>query len=132
MFWKLWEKYNAIPERFDYKAKKPSIHSYPLRPEFVESSYMLYTVTKNPFYLEIGKRILTDLNTFMRAPCGFAAMKNIVSNKQEDRMESFALSETLKYLYLLFDTGSNSFFNYDFTIWNLNILYVWKTLTFFF
>ena len=32
-------------------------------------------------------------------------MKNLKKKKLEDRMESFFLSETVKYLYLLFDEG---------------------------
>jgi hypothetical protein len=37
--------------------------------------------------------------------CGFAAIRDVLSKEHEDRMESFVLSETLKYLYLLFDEG---------------------------
>lgn len=35
-------------------------------------------------------------------PCGFAAVNDIRTGKHEDRMDSFVLSETLKYLYLIF------------------------------
>lgn len=34
--------------------------------------------------------------------CGFAAVNDIRTGKNEDRMDSFVLSETLKYLYLIF------------------------------
>lgn len=37
-----------------------------------------------------------------RVPCGFAAINDIRTGKNEDRMDSFVLSETLKYLYLIF------------------------------
>lgn len=37
-----------------------------------------------------------------RVPCGFAAVNDIRTGKQEDRMDSFVLTETLKYLYLIF------------------------------
>jgi hypothetical protein len=37
--------------------------------------------------------------------CGFAVIRDVLSKEHEDRMESFFLSETLKYLYLLFDEG---------------------------
>lgn len=44
-------------------------------------------------------------------PCGFAAVEDVSSlsklpPKHEDRMDSFFLSETLKYLYLLFDADN--------------------------
>ncbi|KAA3672432.1 ER degradation enhancer, mannosidase alpha-like 1 [Paragonimus westermani] len=44
-------------------------------------------------------RIFTDR-------CGFATIHNVLDMSHEDRMESFFLSETLKYLYLLFDDSN--------------------------
>ena len=35
--------------------------------------------------------------------CGYADVKDVETHELEDRMESFFLSETCKYLYLLFD-----------------------------
>lgn len=35
--------------------------------------------------------------------CGFATVHDVLDKSLEDRMESFFLSETLKYLYLTFD-----------------------------
>ena len=40
---------------------------YPLRPELVESTYLLYRATKNPFYLHVGRDILHSLNNHTRA-----------------------------------------------------------------
>jgi len=37
--------------------------------------------------------------------CGFAVIRDVETKVKDDRMESFALSETFKYLYLLFDDG---------------------------
>ncbi|CAB4254431.1 similar to Saccharomyces cerevisiae YHR204W MNL1 Alpha-1,2-specific exomannosidase of the endoplasmic reticulum [Maudiozyma barnettii] len=76
---------------------------YPLRPEFIESTYFLYRATKDPFYLNIGVRIIKDLEERFMGPCGFSGIQNLYSGEKQDRMESFVLSETLKYLYLLFD-----------------------------
>ena len=64
---------------------------------------MLYRATKHPYYLEVGEEILEDLNSLMRVECGFASLSDVVKKTRTDRMESFFLSETLKYLYLLFD-----------------------------
>merc|ERR1711994_100853 len=36
-------------------------------------------------------------------PCGYATVRNVLTHTLEDRMESFFLAETTKYLYLLFD-----------------------------
>ena len=68
----------------------------------MESTYYLYRATKDPFYLHLGEEILHDLEG-LKVPCGFAGLSNIDTRDKDDRMESFMLSETLKYLYLLFD-----------------------------
>ena len=43
------------------------------------------------------------LNLFSLQTCGYATIEDVESNGLSDRMESFFLSETVKYLYLLFD-----------------------------
>ncbi|KAJ3273781.1 ER degradation-enhancing alpha-mannosidase-like protein 1 [Terramyces sp. JEL0728] len=104
----LWKRFNCIPERYNFQSQGLSISAYPLRPEFVESTYMLYQATQNHYYLEVGEQILEDLNKYARVPCGFSGFSNVLDKQSYDtRMESFFLSETLKYLYLLFDTGPN-------------------------
>ncbi|OUM52945.1 hypothetical protein BVG19_g2182 [[Candida] boidinii] len=80
-----------------------NLHWYPLRPEFIESTYYLYRSTKDPIFLNIGQSILRQLRNEFLSPCGFSGIDNIKYNLKKDRMESFVLSETLKYLYLLFD-----------------------------
>ncbi|KAG8921411.1 alpha mannosidase-like protein, partial [Tulasnella sp. 417] len=103
VYWNLWRRFSAIPETFNIVSKEGITLGYPLRPEFIESTYFLYRATKDPFYLSVGERVLRDLIARNKAPCGMATLSNSVTGEQEDRMESFALSETLKYLYLLFD-----------------------------
>lgn len=102
-YWKLWEKHSAMPEAFNYVNKTAEWHGYPLRPEAIESTYHLYQATKDDFYLDVGERMLKDLNRRTKTHCGFAVLHDVFTGKREDRMESFMLSETLKYLYLLFD-----------------------------
>lgn len=103
LYYAVWKRWDALPERFNWQRKEPDLSFYALRPEFVESTYMLYQATKNPFYLRVGESILESLNKYALAPCGYATLHNVVDKSQEDRMESFFLSETCKYLYLLFD-----------------------------
>jgi len=103
LYYAVWKKWDALPERFNWQRKEPDVPFYPLRPEFAESTYLLYQATKNPFYLRVGEYILESLNKHTLAPCGYATLHSVVDKSQEDRMESFFLSETCKYLYLLFD-----------------------------
>ncbi|KAI9244605.1 glycoside hydrolase [Helicostylum pulchrum] len=107
VYYNIWKKYHAIPERFDFYHKGVDLPYYPLRPEFIESTYHLYQATKDPFYLRVGEMVVEDLNNRTRVPCGFASIGDVQTGRLEDRMESFMLSETLKYLYLLFDTDNS-------------------------
>lgn len=80
--------------------------AYPLRPEFAESLYYLFHMTHNPHWLQLGRDIVTSLQALCWTECGYAALSNVTSNQKRDWMDSFFLSETLKYLYLLFDEGT--------------------------
>ncbi|KAJ1798113.1 hypothetical protein LPJ59_002709 [Coemansia sp. RSA 2399] len=103
LYYHLWRRFRAMPERFNLNSREPNIAFYPLRPEFIESTYHLYRATGDRFYLDVGEMVLADLNSLYRTECGFATLQDIQTGTLEGRMESFALSETLKYLYLLFD-----------------------------
>jgi len=108
MLYQVVRKHKFIPEAFttDYR-----IHwnSHPLRPEFVESTYFLYKATGDPHYLEVGRTILTNLEQHARVPCGYAALSDVSTGQKEDRMDSFVLAETFKYLYLLYESPSSRF-----------------------
>lgn len=118
LYYSIWRKFGVLPERFNWQIKMPDVLFYPLRPEFIESTYFLYQATKNPFYLHVGRDILDNLNTYTRVEydrqcscamhidhirfrCGFATVHDVRDKTLEDRMESFFLSETCKYLYLV-------------------------------
>ncbi|CAF0905716.1 unnamed protein product [Rotaria sordida] len=103
LYYSIWRKFGVLPERFNWQIKMPDVLFYPLRPEFIESTYFLYQATKNPFYLHVGRDILDNLNTYTKVECGFATVHDVRDKTLEDRMESFFLSETCKYLFLLFD-----------------------------
>jgi hypothetical protein len=57
--------------------------------------------TRDPFYLDVGERILNDLVYRARVPCGLAGISDLPSNGRSDRMESFSLSETLKVIFFV-------------------------------
>ncbi|OSX60455.1 glycoside hydrolase family 47 protein [Postia placenta MAD-698-R-SB12] len=105
-YWNIWRGHSGLPEIWDMNFRQGTSMQYPLRPEFVESTWYLYRATHDPFYLDVGGRILYDITTRAKVKCGLASIKDLRTNAQEDRMESFVLSETLKYLYLLFDEAN--------------------------
>jgi hypothetical protein len=51
--------------------------------------------------------ILQSLNNITRAECGYATVHSVLDKSLEDRMESFFLSETCKYLYLVSNASNN-------------------------
>ena len=48
-----------------------------------------------------GKGLISFLMLFLYVRCGYATLHDVRDKSQEDRMESFFLSETCKYLYLV-------------------------------
>ncbi|KAI6187184.1 Alpha-1,2-Mannosidase [Aphelenchoides besseyi] len=94
---------DAICSHALYYAISPDVNFYPLRPEFVESTYLLFQATKAPFYRHVGIEIINSLNKYCKVNCGYATVHNVLDKTLEDRQESFFLSETCKYLILLFD-----------------------------
>eukprot|EP00760_Papus_ankaliazontas_P015463 PhM_4_TR16529/c0_g1_i1/m.40428/K10085/EDEM2; ER degradation enhancer, mannosidase alpha-like 2 len=101
----VWRRYGAMPEGFNLwsgLAHKGEL-GYPLRPESAESIYMMYRATRDPRYLDMGLHMVDALEARTRGACGYGIIADVENTTLEDRMESFMISETLKYLYLLFD-----------------------------
>ena len=100
----VWVKYGMSPERYMYT--EDILHStergYMLRPELSESTAIMYKITRDKRYLRDGRIIVEDLNRYTKVPGGWAAIEDAMTKKKIDYMPSYFLSETLKYLYLLF------------------------------
>lgn len=43
-YYAIWKRYGALPERYNWQLQAPDVLFYPLRPELVESTYLLYQV----------------------------------------------------------------------------------------
>lgn len=56
---------------------------------------------------------MDSINEYVKVPCGFAALKDIRTMIKEDQMESFVLSETFKYLYMIFTEPEELLFDPD-------------------
>uniref|UniRef100_A0A672Z1N1 alpha-1,2-Mannosidase n=1 Tax=Sphaeramia orbicularis TaxID=375764 RepID=A0A672Z1N1_9TELE len=85
---------------------KPADKHNLLRPETVESLFYMYRFTKDAKYRDWGWEILQSFNKYTKVPDGgYTSINNVrdpVNPGPRDKMESFFLGETLKYLYLLF------------------------------
>ena len=99
---RMWKLHGIEPEALDYRAMKVVHPGYPLRPEIVESAYVLYRKTKDSKYLEMGREFFESLVAHCRTDAGYTVLKSVVTKEKGDLMPSYFLAETLKYLYLLF------------------------------
>ncbi|KAI1204967.1 glycoside hydrolase family 47 protein [Annulohypoxylon truncatum] len=80
---------------------------YILRPETIESVFIMYRVTGSPKWQDLGWEMFTAIENGTKTELGtHAAVEDVTRASkplpQSDYMESFWLAETLKYFYLLF------------------------------
>ncbi|KAI0976869.1 glycoside hydrolase family 47 protein [Xylaria arbuscula] len=101
----LWTRFSALPERWSVRDGhvEGGLGWWPGRPEFIESTYHLYRATRDPWYLYSGEMTLKDITRRCWTECGWSGLQDVRTGEKSDRMESFFLGETAKYLYLLFD-----------------------------
>ncbi|CAI5745687.1 unnamed protein product [Peronospora destructor] len=109
-FYRIWRDYGFLSEQFNVGVWKPVKSQggggarYPLRPELIESTFYMHEATNDSSWLRAGAHVVYSLQKYAKTPCGYASIADVESKKQEDYMPSFFLSETCKYLYLLFNT----------------------------
>lgn len=82
---------------------------YLLRPEAIESVFYMYRITGEQRYQDVAWEMFEAVEKATRTELANAAVKNVMLSTEngqrlvhEDSMESFWLSETLKYFYLIF------------------------------
>lgn len=112
---------NGDCERFKYPPGYLQVGdaSYKLRPEAIESVFIMWRMTGDEYWREAGWAMFESIIEHTRSPFGHAALlstmevfdrdayeKGLMVRKvlarQTDDMESFWFAETLKYFYLLF------------------------------
>jgi len=98
----MWTTFDVEPEQMDYTSMEVIHGGYPLRPEALESAYILYTLTGEEGYRAMGWDIFQRIVRWCRTDAGYAHLEDVRTKEQADAMESFFLAETLKYAYLLF------------------------------
>ncbi|KAJ3020510.1 mannosyl-oligosaccharide alpha-1,2-mannosidase [Thoreauomyces humboldtii] len=76
-----------------------------LRPETIESFFVLWRVTGNPVWRERGRKMFEAFEKWCKVESGgYTSLSDVrvVPPDNRDKMETFFLGETLKYFYLLF------------------------------
>jgi mannosyl-oligosaccharide alpha-1,2-mannosidase len=78
--------------------------SYGLRPEAIESVFIMYRLTGEQKYRDAGWKMFEAVEGYTRTKIAHAAIEDVTATVPifKDSMESFWLAETLKYFYLLF------------------------------
>jgi len=78
--------------------------SYQLRPEAIESVFIMFRLTADPSWQDKGWKMFKAIVKHTRTDIANARLANVmdVNPAKEDSMESFWLAETLKYFYLLY------------------------------
>ncbi|KAK7790855.1 hypothetical protein R5R35_010728 [Gryllus longicercus] len=102
------------PEAFRFtdsseaRALKSSEKYYILRPEVIESYFIMWRLTKDQKYREWGWEAVQALEKHCRVAGGYTGLKNVYLEEpmKDDVQQSFFLAETLKYLYLLYSDDS--------------------------
>ncbi|KAI1154306.1 family 47 glycosyl hydrolase [Nemania diffusa] len=92
----------TLPEGFQ-NARDPR---YILRPEAIESVFYMYRITGKTEYQEMAWDMFQSIKKATETNLAFSAIADVTvdgsKTEKMDSMESFWLSETLKYFYLIF------------------------------
>ncbi|CAK9015166.1 unnamed protein product [Durusdinium trenchii] len=108
--WQMYEQQptGISPERVKGEAmdlSKTNTREYILRPEALEGWWYMLETTQDSKFREWGWRTFMAFEKWLWVPNGYASLKDVraTSKNYLDRMESFFIAETQKYLLLLQD-----------------------------
>ncbi|OAP64829.1 hypothetical protein AYL99_00801 [Fonsecaea erecta] len=82
--------------------------AYELRPEAIESIFVLYRITGDESLRESAWAMFETITNHTRTEFGYSCIEDVTQSnpRKTDRMESFWMAETLKYFWLLFEDPS--------------------------
>lgn len=110
-FAKLYEMYptGLMPECISFQGNRITVcdGAYKLRPETIESLFVLYRFTGLQKYRDYAWEIFQAIEKSCKVANGYATVRNVNQwpPQHEDLMDSYFLAETLKYLYLIFSSS---------------------------
>lgn len=98
------------PESFRFtdaveaKASRPNEKYYILRPEVIESYFVMWRLTKDQKYRDWAWDAVQAIEKHCRVEHGYTGLKNVYDENgvKDDVQQSFLFAELLKYLYLIF------------------------------
>jgi len=78
---------------------------YLLRPEYVESLFIMYRLSGNQEFQDLGWEVYQSLERYCKTDLGYTGINDVYNaddSERIDHMPSYFIAETLKYLLLLF------------------------------
>ena len=95
-------------ERLPPGFKSIGSRKYILRPEAIESVFIMYRITGDEYWREKGWKMFSAIQSYTLTDIANSAISDVTSQVPvfDDTMESFWLAETLKYFYLLYSDPS--------------------------
>jgi len=99
-----WTDSGATQPGHQYGFTSVDDSSYQLRPEAIESVFVMYRITGDQMWQEKGWNMFQAIMNHTKTPIANARLSDVtnLNPRQEDSMESFWFAETLKYFFLLF------------------------------
>lgn len=106
------------PEAADVPSLSPIEPHWIMRPEVVESIFVMYRVTGDVKYRQWAYQIATSIERYAKVEGGLSGIRDVTMTPptHNDKQESFFLAETVKYLYLIF--CAKSFVSLDEYVFN--------------
>eukprot|EP00834_Sanchytrium_tribonematis_P001428 NODE_35_length_36362_cov_0.944434.p4 type:complete len:564 gc:universal NODE_35_length_36362_cov_0.944434:11153-12844(+) len=118
---RLLEVYPFVPEAFNINVHNVEFNMYLLRPEvyesmvFVKSAFKASNLEIDVTLENLTKDCMARFEKYCKTKCGYASLINLLLKKKEGRMESYFISETLKYMHLMFENEKHPFLSEHFT-----------------
>ncbi|KAK3821459.1 MAG: mannosyl-oligosaccharide 1,2-alpha-mannosidase IB [Benniella sp.] len=92
-----------VAQKDTFFSRTISRSEYILRPETLESLWVLYRLTGDKKYQDQAWEIFQSLEKSCRTDIAYSGLSDVSRpGSHDDKMESFFLAETMKYLYLIF------------------------------
>jgi Glycosyl hydrolase family 47 len=107
----LLDMYGLIPEVIDYGNLSIIDAKYWMRPEYVNSAFDLWFLTREEKYRTTAYRYFEALRTHCRTTRGYTVITDVRARPmaQGDYFPAYAFSENFKYLYLIFTDSTDRF-----------------------
>jgi len=92
------------PESVDVNGNQVmmAIRFWIMRPEAIETWYVLWRTTHNPIYRQWAWEVFQTIQSVSKKSYGYSGLSDASGFNFDNVQQSFFLAETLKYLYLIF------------------------------